>query len=186
MENKYSLDDIKKGMLYIMDECSNKLFPPFRNPIDIMSQYKLEVELYINPLDDIGFENILKHIKQKTTRTKHKYLVCKRSKPGSNIFLYIKDVYIYYEQTDITKKDSNEWEWNDTITRLDKFNYGGRIWNSDKLVMDMESEYIVKILNSFSIKEYLQYHLGWDIMLCDVSSLADENGEISVEHEFFK
>lgn len=185
MENKYSLDDIKMAMLYIMNECSNKVLPPFRNPINIIFQYKLDVESYINLLDDTGFENILKHIKQKTTRTKHKYLVCKRSKPGSNIFLYIKDVYIYYEQTDITKKDSNE--WNDKLTKIDKFNYGGGcIWNSDTLVMDMESEYIVKQLHSSSLIEYLQCNLGWDIMLCDVSSLADENGEISVEHEFFK
>jgi hypothetical protein len=117
-------------------------------------------------------------------KTKHKFLVCKRSKPGSNIYLYIKDVYINYETSDINTMPTNQ--WNDKITTIDQRDFGGGcIWNSDVLVMDMEHENIIKQLKDSSVPEYLKCCLGFEKMLCDVSTLATD-GEISTTHEFFE
>ena len=182
IEPLISTEDIKNISKYIIHKTIKNILPPINDDICEKIKRRSE-EIITNVCDDKTINDLVIKLRNGHKRTDHKFLVCKRINPTSNIWMYVKDVYITYKDTELTN-DTNDCD--DKISRIVKGIGGGCIWDNNLLVMDMDHEKNISDNEKYTLTKNLNIMLGWNAQLCDVTSSFAPDGELSTEHEFFK
>lgn len=124
-------------------------------------------------------------------KTKNKFIVCRRSNPTSNIFKYIKDVYIEYYPINYKNISDPRNSINMAIRQVDSVKDLCCITVFDNITfINMESPDVKAIIEKDGFNRLL-HAIDWgigspdeDTMFCDVSSIVMD-GCITTEHPFF-
>jgi hypothetical protein len=182
IEPVISTEDIKNISKYIIHKTIKNILPPINDDVCEKIKRRSE-EIITNVCDDKTINDLVMKLRNGHKRTDHKFLVCKRTNPTSNIWMYIKDVHITYKDTELTN-DTNDCD--DKISRIVKGIGGGCIWDDNLLVMDMDHEKNISDNEKYTLTKNLNIMLGWNAQLCDVTSSLAPEGELSTEYEFFK